>query len=44
MLFNEGGTLIAYQENGRRVMSSRVTGIKPQDEDHIRWHLVGMTE
>ena len=44
MLFNEGGTLIAYQENGRRVMSSRVTGIKPQDEDYIRWHLVGMTE
>jgi peptide/nickel transport system substrate-binding protein len=42
ILFNEGGTLIAYQENGRRVMSSRVTGIKPQDEDYIRWHLVGM--
>ena len=44
ILFNEGGTLIAYQENGRRVMSSRVTGIAPQDEDYIRWHLVGMAE
>ncbi len=44
ILFNEGGTLIAYQENGRRVMSSRVTGIAPQDEDYIRWHLVGMAD
>jgi len=25
-------------------MSSRVTGIAPQDEDYIRWHLVGMAE
>jgi peptide/nickel transport system substrate-binding protein len=44
ILFDEGGTLIAYQENGRRVMSSRVTGIAPQDEDYNRWHLVGMTQ
>jgi len=44
ILFNEGGTLIAYQENGRRVMSARVTGIAAQDEDYIRWHMVGMEQ
>lgn len=44
ILFNEGGTLIAFQENGRRVLSSRVTGIPALDEDSIRWHLVGLTE
>ncbi len=44
ILFNEGGTLIAFQENGRRVLSSRVTGIPALDEDSIRWHLVSLTE
>jgi peptide/nickel transport system substrate-binding protein len=40
MLFDQGGTFIPYQENGRRIMTSDVTGIKPLGEDYIRWHLV----
>ena len=44
MLFDEGGTFIAYQENGRRVLTSKVKGIPELDEDHIRWHLVDLVE
>ncbi|MGH6932353.1 MAG: ABC transporter substrate-binding protein [Dongiaceae bacterium] len=41
-LFDVGGTFIPYQENGRRILTSDVTGIKPLGEDYIRWHLVDM--
>ena len=44
MLFEEGSTFIPYQENGRRVMSSKVTGIAPVGEDFIDWHLVDMAK
>lgn len=44
MLFQDGGTFIPYQEDGRRVLSGRVSGIKPLGEDYIRWHLVDVVE
>jgi len=44
ILFQEGGTLIAYQENGRQVLSGRVRGIGPVGEDYVRWHLVDLVE
>ena len=42
ILFEEGGTFIPYQQNGLRVLTSDVQGIKPLDEDYIRWHLVDL--
>jgi peptide/nickel transport system substrate-binding protein len=42
ILFEQGGTFIPYQENGRRILTSDVTGIKPLGEDYIRWNLVDM--
>ncbi|MFO1120792.1 MAG: ABC transporter substrate-binding protein [Hyphomicrobiales bacterium] len=44
ILFEEGGTFIPYQQNGLRVLTADVTGIKPLDEDYIRWHLVDMAD
>lgn len=44
LLFAEGGVLIPYQEDGRRVLSARVSGIKPLGEDYIRWHLVDLAQ
>jgi peptide/nickel transport system substrate-binding protein len=44
MLFEEGGTFIAYHENGRRVLTAKVTGIPVLGEDYIRWHLVDLAE
>ena len=44
LLLAEGGTFIPYQEDGRRVLSARVRGIKPLGEDYIRWHLVDLVE
>ncbi len=44
MLFEEGGTFIAYHENGRRVLSSKVSGMPALDEDYVRWHLVDIAE
>ena len=44
ILFEEGGTFIPYQENGRRVLSANVRGIKPLGEDYIRWHEVDLAE
>ena len=41
-LFEEGGTFIPYQQNGLRVLNAGVDGIKPLDEDFIRWHLVDL--
>jgi peptide/nickel transport system substrate-binding protein len=43
-LFEDGGTFIPYQEDGRRVLSGRVRGIEPLGEDYIRWHLVDLAE
>jgi peptide/nickel transport system substrate-binding protein len=42
ILFEEGATFIPYQQNGLRVVTADVSGIKPLDEDFIRWHLVDM--
>lgn len=45
ILFEEGGTFIPYLENGRRVLSARVSGINPDTgEDYIRWHLVDLAD
>jgi len=44
ILFEEGGTFIPYQQNGLRVLTADVTGLKPLDEDYIRWHLVDMAD
>jgi peptide/nickel transport system substrate-binding protein len=44
ILFEEGGAFIPYLEDGRRVLSSRVSGIPELGEDYIRWHLVGVAE
>ena len=43
ILFEEGGTFIPYQQNGLRVLSANVQGLKPLDEDYIRWHLVDLS-
>jgi peptide/nickel transport system substrate-binding protein len=40
LLFEEGGSFIAYFENGFRVLNKRVSGLPPVPEDYIRWHLV----
>jgi peptide/nickel transport system substrate-binding protein len=42
ILFEEGGTFIPYQQNGLRVLTADVQGVKPLDEDYIRWHLVDL--
>lgn len=42
ILFEEGGTFIPYQQNGLRVLTADVQGLKPLDEDFIRWHLVDL--
>jgi len=42
ILFEDGGTFIPYQQNGLRVLTEDVQGIKPLDEDYIRWHLVDL--
>ena len=44
ILFEDGGTFIPYQEDGRAVLSGRVRGIGPVGEDHVRWHLVDLVE
>ncbi|MCB2135697.1 MAG: ABC transporter substrate-binding protein [Rhodobacteraceae bacterium] len=44
ILFEEGGTFIPYQEDGRRVLSARTSGFPELGEDYIRWHLVDVTE
>jgi peptide/nickel transport system substrate-binding protein len=44
MLFEDGGTMIAYQEDGRRVMSSKVTGVPVLNEGYIRWNLVDIIQ
>lgn len=44
LLFEEGGTFIAYHENGRRVFSSAIKGFPELDEDYVRWHLIDIAE
>jgi peptide/nickel transport system substrate-binding protein len=44
LLFEEGGTFIPYLQNGTRVMTNKITGIKPLAEDYIRWNLVDKAE
>jgi len=44
LLFEEGGTFIPYLQNNGRVLTSKVSGIKPLAEDYIRWHLVDKAE
>ena len=44
ILFQDGGTFIPYQEDGRAVLSARVRGIAPVSEDHVRWHPVDLAE
>lgn len=43
ILFEEGGTFIPYQEDGRRVLSSKVTGFPELGEDYIRWNEVDIS-
>jgi peptide/nickel transport system substrate-binding protein len=40
LLFEEGGSFIAYFENGFRAVNKRATGVPPVPEDYIRWHLI----
>ncbi|MEX2297695.1 MAG: ABC transporter substrate-binding protein [Dongiaceae bacterium] len=40
LLFEEGGSFIAYFENGVRAVSRHVSGLPAVPEDYIRWHLV----
>jgi peptide/nickel transport system substrate-binding protein len=44
LLFEEGGTFIPYLQNGTRVFTTKISGIKPLGEDYIRWHLVDKAE
>jgi peptide/nickel transport system substrate-binding protein len=44
LLFAEGGAFIPYLEDGRRVLSGRVSGFPELGEDYIRWHLVDLAE
>jgi len=43
MLFEQGGTLIPYQQNIQFAYKKSLTGIRPVIEDQMRWHLVDMT-
>jgi peptide/nickel transport system substrate-binding protein len=40
LLFEDGGTFIAYFDNGARVLNKSISGLSPVPEDYIRWHLV----
>lgn len=44
ILFEEGGTFIPYQEDGRRVLASRVSGIPAAESDYIEWNKVDIAE
>ena len=44
LLFADGGAFIPYLEDGRRVLSARVSGIPERGEDDIRWHLVDVAQ
>ena len=44
MVFDDGGTLIPFLKNGRRVLSGNVTGIEARPEEFIRWHLVDLAQ
>ncbi len=44
IIFDDGGVLIPFLKNGRRVLSGNVTGIPENREEFIRWHLVDLTE
>jgi hypothetical protein len=44
IVFEDGGTLIPFIRNGRRVLSGNVTGLPNNREEFIRWHQVDLTE
>jgi peptide/nickel transport system substrate-binding protein len=40
MLFDDGGSFIAYNMNGVRVVNAAVTGFPAQNDDYVAWQLV----
>jgi peptide/nickel transport system substrate-binding protein len=44
IVFDDGGVLIPFLKNGRRVLSGKVAGLPQNREEFIRWHLVDLTE
>jgi len=44
IIFNDGGVVIPFLKNGRRVLSGNVTGLPNNREEFIRWHMVDLTE
>lgn len=43
ILFEKGSTFIPYQEDGRRVLSSKVSGIPALGSDYIHWNKVDIS-
>jgi peptide/nickel transport system substrate-binding protein len=44
IIFEDGGVLIPFLKNGRRVLSGNVTGLPVNREEFIRWHLVDLAQ
>ncbi|MCX7299365.1 MAG: ABC transporter substrate-binding protein [Rhodobacterales bacterium] len=44
IIYDDGGVLIPFLKNGRRVLSANVTGIPVNKEEFIRWHLVDLAQ
>jgi len=44
IIFNDGGVVIPFLKNGRRVLSGNVTGLPNNREEFIRWHLVDLAQ
>lgn len=44
MLYEDGGTFIPYQEDGRRVFSTKVTGFPPLNDEYINWREIDIVE
>ena len=44
IVFEDGGTLIPFLKNGRRVLSGNVSGLPNNREEFIRWHLVDLVQ
>ena len=44
IIYDDGGVLIPFLMNGRRVLSGNITGIPALKEEFTRWHLVDMAK
>ena len=44
IIFDDGGVVIPFLKNGRRVLSGKVSGLPNNREEFIRWHLVDLAQ